>query len=119
MTTVRGLFVNATERRSLQVGEVLFNEGDAGSEMFGVVDGSIELRHGDALIATVGPNDTFGEMAIIDHSPRALTAVAVQPSEVAVINEQVFLFLTHETPTFALQVMRSLTDRIRHMGMKV
>jgi CRP/FNR family cyclic AMP-dependent transcriptional regulator len=114
--SVRGLFINATERRSLSTGEALFSEGDLGTEMFGVVTGRIELRHGNDVVETLGPDQTFGEMAIIDHSPRSLTAVATEPSEVALINERTFLFLVHETPTFALQVMRSLTERVRHLG---
>ena len=111
--TVRGLFNNASEPRSLAAGEVLFNEGDAGHEMFGVVSGAIELRRGDDVLFTLGPDETFGEMAIIDQSPRSLTAVAREPSQVAAIDERVFLFLVHETPTFALQVMRSLSERLR------
>jgi CRP/FNR family transcriptional regulator, cyclic AMP receptor protein len=114
--TVRGLFINASERRSLASGEVLFTEGDPGTEMFGVVAGAVELRRGDDVVETLGPDETFGEMAIIDQSPRSLTAVAREPSEVAVISERVFLFLVHETPTFALQVMRSLTNRVRRLG---
>ena len=58
------------------------------------------------MIARLGAGDTFGEMGIIDHAPRSLTAVAVEPSEVAVIDERTFLFLVQETPMFALQVMR-------------
>ena len=113
---VRGVFVNASERRALTPGEVLFNEGDSGNEMFGVITGAIELRHGDHVVAVIEPDGTFGEMSLIDHSPRSLTAVARDASEVAVINERVFLFLVHETPTFALQVMRSLADRVRELN---
>ena len=114
--SVRGVFVNASERRALAAGDVLFNAGDSGTEMFGVIDGAIELRHGDHVVATIGPEGTFGEMSLIDRSTRSLTAVAGEPSEVAVINERVFLFLVHETPTFALQVMRSLADRVRDLN---
>ena len=113
---VRGLFVNASERRALAPGDVLFNAGESGTEMFGVIDGAVELRRGDHVVTTIGPDGTFGEMSLIDKSPRSLTAVAREPSEVAVINERVFLFLVHETPTFALQVMRSLADRVRELN---
>jgi CRP-like cAMP-binding protein len=117
--SVRGVFVNASERRALAPGEVLFNAGDGGTEMFGVIDGEIELRRGDQVVATIGPDGTFGEMSLIDHSPRSLTAVATVASEIAVINERVFLFLVHETPTFALQVMRSLADRVRELNARL
>lgn len=114
--SMRGLFLNARERRSIAPGEVLFHAGDSGTEMFGVIEGAIELRRGDSVVVTVGPDETFGEMSLIDQSPRSLTAVASERSEVAVIDERVFLFLVHETPMFALQVMRSLADRLRQLN---
>lgn len=111
--------MNAKERRDLVPGEVLFTAGDSGDEMFGVVSGQIELRRGDEVLARVGPGETFGEMAIIDSAPRALTAVAVEASEIAVIDRRMFLFLVTETPTFAIQVMRSLASRIRELDDRV
>ena len=116
MSSVRGVFVNASERRALSPGDVRFNAGDSGTEMFGVISGAIDLRRGDHVVATVEPDGTFGEMSLIDQSPRSLTAVARGDSEVSVINERVFLFLVHETPMFALQVMRSLADRVRELN---
>ena len=111
--SVRGVFVNASDHRDFAVGDEIFRKGDMGTEMFGVVSGKVELRFGDEVVATVGPSGTFGEMAIVSDAPRSLTAVAVEPSCVAVINRSTFLFLVHETPTFAIEVMRSLADRLR------
>jgi CRP/FNR family cyclic AMP-dependent transcriptional regulator len=113
--TLPGLFLNATDRRHLAPGEVFFTAGDTGDEMFGVVAGQIELLRGNQVLARVGPGETFGEMAIIDDAPRLLTAVAVEPSEIAVITRRTFLFLVHETPMFAIQVMQSLASRIREL----
>jgi len=113
--TVRGVFVSATEFVDLQPGDVVFAQGDTGATMFGVVSGSIDLRDGDTVVGRCGPNDTFGELAIIDHAVRSLTAAAAEESRVAVIDERTFLYLVHETPTFALQVMRALAARIRQL----
>ena len=54
-------------------------------------------------------------MAIVSDAPRSLTAVATEPSTLAVINDKTFLFLVHETPMFAIQVMRSMATRIREL----
>ena len=113
--TVKGLFVNATEIRDLAIGEVVFTAGDPGGEMFGVVSGKIELRRHGHVVASIEADGTFGELAIIDHAPRSLDAVAAAPSQVAVIDEKTFLFLVHETPMFALNVMRALAARIRQI----
>ncbi len=111
--SLRSVFANANERRHFSVGDTIFAEGDLGDEMFGVVTGKVELRRGDDVVLAVGPEGTFGEIGIIDNAPRSLTAVAAEPSTVAVINRHTFLFLVHETPTFALDVMRAFVDRIR------
>ena len=73
----------------------------------------IELRKGEQSLGVLEPGDTFGELAIVSEAPRSLTAIATEPSVLAVIDDKAFLFLVHETPTFALQVMRSMADRIR------
>jgi CRP-like cAMP-binding protein len=55
-------------------------------------------------------------MALIDGSPRSATVRANTDCEVVSITEKTFLFLVHETPYFAIAVMRALTGRLRHMN---
>jgi CRP/FNR family transcriptional regulator, cyclic AMP receptor protein len=52
-------------------------------------------------------------MALVDKSARSATATALEDCKLAVIDKRRFLFLVHETPTFALQVMASLAERLR------
>ena len=110
---VRGLFANATAIREVPAGTVIFSEGDAGEEMFGVIEGEVEVRTHNGHITLLEVDDTFGEMAIVDQIPRSATAVAVVDTKLAVINRHRFLFLVHETPMFALQVMSSIAERLR------
>ena len=65
-----GVFKFATEAREAPAGTVIFEAGSAGEEMFGVVRGKVELRLPDAQTFEIGPDETFGEMAIVDASPR-------------------------------------------------
>jgi CRP-like cAMP-binding protein len=109
------MFVSARETRQYAAGDEIFAQGSASSEMFGVVSGSVELRKNGEPVLTIGPDGTFGEMGIIDHAPRSLSAVALEPTEIAVIDERTFLFLVQETPMFAIQVMQSLATRIRQL----
>jgi len=110
---VTGLFANATGTRSLPAGTTVFREGDLGDEMYGVVEGQIVLRNEHGVVATLGPDDVFGEMAIVDSTPRMATAIAATDSVLAVIDRHRFLFLVQETPMFALQVMSAMADRLR------
>jgi len=113
--SVRGVFVSANETRQVAPGEGIFAAGDPSSQMFGVVSGAVNLVKDGEVVVTIGPDGTFGEMGILDSAPRSLTAVAAEPSEVAVIDQRTFLFLVQETPMFALQVMRALASRIREL----
>jgi len=112
---VVGVFKAATDTRQIPAGTVIFDIGAGGEEMFGVVEGKVELRLPNGKTVIVGPDETFGEMALLESSPRSATATAVEDSTLAVIDRRRFLFLVHETPTFALQVMSSLADRLRAM----
>ena len=92
---------------------MIFEEGSTGEEMFGVITGKVELRMANGQTFELGPDETFGEMAIVDASPRSATAAALEDCTVAVIDKHRFLFLVGETPNFALQVMASLAERLR------
>ncbi len=66
-------------------GVVLFHEGDPARELYIVLDGEVEVlkksrRQRDVRVAILGPNDSFGEMSIIDVQPRSATVRALGPS---------------------------------------
>ena len=113
--SIGAVFVNAKEQREVAAGETIFAEGDTGREMFGLISGAIALRRGDRTVKLLEPGDTFGEMSIVSDAPRSLAAVATGPAVLAVIDERTFLFLVHETPMFAVHVMRSMAERIREL----
>jgi CRP-like cAMP-binding protein len=94
-------------------GEVLFSEGDKGDKMYVIRSGEVEVERDGKIVETLSGGGIFGEMALIDGSPRAATARAKTACEVAAITEKTFLFLVHETPFFAIAVMRVLADRLR------
>jgi CRP-like cAMP-binding protein len=110
---VLGVFKAAKETREVPAGTMIFEAGSTGDEMFGVVAGKVELRMPDGRVFALGPDESFGEMAVVDGSPRSGSAVAVEDTTLAVIDRKRFLFLVGETPTFALQVMGNLAERLR------
>jgi CRP/FNR family cyclic AMP-dependent transcriptional regulator len=94
-------------------GEVIFSEGDKGDKMYVIRNGEVEVERDGKILETLSTGGIFGEMALIDGSPRAATARAKTACEVAPITEKTFLFLVHETPFFAIAVMRTIADRLR------
>jgi CRP-like cAMP-binding protein len=110
---VLGVFKAAKETREVPAGTVIFEAGSVGDEMFGVVSGKVELRMPDGRVFTLGPDESFGEMGVVDSSPRSATAIATEDCSLAVIDKRRFLFLVGETPTFALQVMANMAERLR------
>ena len=113
--SVKGVFASANERRDYAAGEVIFSEGEASHHMFGIVAGAVELREGQRTVVTLRAEETFGELGLIDGTTRSLSAVAVEPTTVAVIDERTFLYMVQETPMFAIQVMKALAARIRQL----
>ena len=94
-------------------GDVVFAEGDKGDKMYVIRSGEVEILRDGHVVETLAPGGIFGEMALIDGSPRAATARAKTACELAPITEKSFLFLVHETPFFAIAVMRTLAERLR------
>jgi CRP/FNR family cyclic AMP-dependent transcriptional regulator len=99
--------------REFKAGEIIFQEGDTGSEFFVIQSGKVEIRLGNRQLGTLGDRDIFGEMALIDTAPRSATAVATTDVKIVPVGEKQFLFLVSQTPHFALNVMRTLARRLR------
>ena len=71
--------------RSFHAEQVIFREGDGGDGLYIVIDGAVRIsKHtasGEEALAVLEPNAFFGEMALVDFSPRAADAVANVPTE--------------------------------------
>jgi CRP/FNR family transcriptional regulator, cyclic AMP receptor protein len=96
-----------------KAGEVIFKEGDQGTEFFVIQSGKVDIQLGNRLLGTLGDHDIFGEMALIDPAPRSATAIAKTDAKLVPVGEKQFLFLVSRTPHFALNVMRTLARRLR------
>jgi len=102
--------------REYVAGEVIFEVGDEGRTMFSVREGEVNIFYNDHLLEHITQGGFFGEMALIDTTPRSAMAVAKSNCKVAVVDRDRFLYLVHQTPTFALQVMQVMADRLRQMN---
>jgi CRP/FNR family cyclic AMP-dependent transcriptional regulator len=111
--TMLNIFRNARDLVTFAPGEVVFKEGDPGDVMYAVVDGRVDIVRDGATIETVGAGGIFGELALVDDSARGATAVAASEAKLARVDKAHFTFLVQEHPTFALQVMAVMAERLR------
>jgi CRP-like cAMP-binding protein len=109
------LFRNESDFKSISAGATLFAEGDAGDAMFVILEGEIELSIRGHHVATLGPGEIFGEMALVDSNPRVATAVAKTACKLIPVSQKRFLFMVQQTPYFALQIMKVMAERLRRM----
>jgi len=93
-------------------GQVLTTEGQQGYEFFIVLDGEVEVRQGDRVIATRRPGDYVGEIALLDRRPRTATVVATTPVSVEVLSRSEFVSLLAEVPELSEQVMATMAQRL-------
>jgi CRP/FNR family transcriptional regulator, cyclic AMP receptor protein len=113
--TIIQLFRNATDFEMIKAGETIFSQGDEGNEMFVIIEGEVDIIFNGTRIETITEGAALGEIALIDSRPRTATAVAKTDCKLARLDEKRFTFLVQQHPTFALQVMKILVERLRLM----
>ena len=101
--------------RNFSAGEVIFEEGQPGKLMYLVLAGEVQVSIQGRPINTVGPGSIFGEMALVDERERSATVTALTDSRLVPIDQDRFSRLVQQSPDFALQVMSTMSSRLRHL----
>lgn len=113
MTIAFELFKDAQEYGSYAPGEAIFNEGQEGDSMYVVIEGQVQITSNGSIIDILSPGDIFGEMALIDNSPRSASARAYSHCKVVPVDQQLFTHHVKHTPLFAIHVMSVMAARMR------
>ncbi len=105
--------------REYRKSDVIFDEGTTGVEMFIIYSGSVRLSTKEPgreiTLATIGPGEFFGEMAVIDSAFRTAKAVADEDgTKLVVLNQKKFREIIREHPEFAMTIMQHLCRRLRN-----
>ena len=107
--------------RTLQKGEIIFRQGDASDCMYDVYRGKIGVyanygTPGEKLLTTLEAEQFFGEMGMIEGTPRSATAVALtSDTKVRVITPETFQELFQKSPARVLMVIMNMSRRIREL----
>jgi CRP-like cAMP-binding protein len=84
--------------------------------MYGIIEGEVELTHNGKTVEVLTAGDVFGQGALVheDHQRESM-AIAKTTCQLATLDREHFLFAVQQTPLFALEVLRSYSDRYRKL----
>jgi serine/threonine protein phosphatase PrpC/CRP-like cAMP-binding protein len=111
--------MNLAETRELVAGQTIFNDGDPGEDMYVVLKGTVRLHKKDATIAELKKGAHFGEMALVDRTPRSLSASAsaTEATRLLAIRRKDFYELIKKEPGLSVKLLWSfvqvLAERLR------
>lgn len=105
-------------RQSVAAGDVVFSFGEPGDSLYIVSAGSVELfvkdTTGSKIVLTVcGPGEIFGELSLFDGGARTATAVALEASDLLVLQREDLLKFLRRHPDSALDLLTTMGQRIR------
>jgi CRP/FNR family cyclic AMP-dependent transcriptional regulator len=102
-----------TEDMEVDEGRALTREGQSGSEFFVIIDGEVGVAKGGQEIRSLGPGDFFGEIALLEDTPRTATVTAKTPLRFFVLTRQAFRSLLAHQPEVAEKVLDALEQRVK------
>jgi CRP/FNR family cyclic AMP-dependent transcriptional regulator len=105
-----------SERVAFDPGKRLFRQGDPGDAAYLIIDGHadviVETPGGPVILATLGPNEIVGEMAILCNVPRTATICAKDRLVTLRISKEPFMRMVREFPNMAVSIMQELAYRL-------
>ena len=96
--------------------KVIVKEGQAGVMMYVVLEGRLAVSIRDKLVEKIGPGGVFGEMALVDRTPRLATVVSETDCGLLAIGRNTFLDLIRASPDFAVSLLGAVGDRARFIA---
>lgn len=105
------------ERRAFGVGDKIFSEGQQGDRAYIIQEGKVEVFRSvggeDVVLGSLGKGAIFGEMALLDDSPRMASARATESTTVIIISRPMFDEKMRKTDPFIRGLLNILADGVR------
>ena len=108
----------ASDEIRVPAGRVLVEQDRTGREAFVIIDGTAVVKRNGRKVATFGPGDTFGELALLDRGPRTATVQAESDMNVLVLGQREFSGIIDEVPGLAHKLLSSLASMVRELDNK-
>lgn len=101
-------------------GAVIFREGEKGDVMYVIQGGSVGISRKidakDVRIATLGPGEILGEMALFDMQDRSATAIVETEARILTIDKHKLFATISRDPTLAFKIIETMSKRIRRLN---
>jgi CRP/FNR family cyclic AMP-dependent transcriptional regulator len=105
-----------SERVGFDPGKLLMRQGDPADAAYLIIEGDVEVvletPAGQFVVATLGANETVGDMGILSNSPRAATVRAKDRVIALRISKEPFMRMVREFPSMAVSIMQELAQRL-------
>jgi serine/threonine protein phosphatase PrpC len=102
--------LNITYLETYEAGTQIVKEGDSGEELYIVLAGKVAVSAGGQEIVDLHPGVHFGEMALVDQSPRSATITAKEPTRLLVVQRRSFYTLIRKEPVLAVKLLWSFVQ---------
>jgi CRP/FNR family cyclic AMP-dependent transcriptional regulator len=111
-------FAAASEvEREFADGEYIVRKGDPGQEMFIIQSGNAVVRSGNGTeVARLGKGEFFGEMSVLESSPRDADVIAQGRTRVLVLGAGALFVRLRRDPSFSLELLQALSSRVRTLN---
>jgi signal-transduction protein with cAMP-binding, CBS, and nucleotidyltransferase domain len=103
----------AGEERSYEPEQSVVREGEPGDELFVILDGEARIERGGNVLATFGPGEFFGEIAVLDGRPRSADVVAASALRCLTVSREVLREVLERAPEAAWAMLQILAGRLR------
>jgi CRP-like cAMP-binding protein len=108
--------VNRAFQRSFEDGEIIFDEGDEGIDLYVIQAGQVQITRSSAaarrIVAKLGVGDFFGEMSVVLGETRTARAVAVGHTELLELDGETLEVMCIERPEIAIRLIQRLAVRL-------
>ena len=109
------IFQKQPDPKVFSAGQVIFEEGQPGDEIYGILEGEVDILVNGKIVETIETSEVFGVGVLVGVKNRTYTAIAKVDTKLVFLNEERFLFAVQETPMFALEVMKSYSERLSRL----
>jgi len=108
--------------REFEDGEIIFNEGDEGRELYIIQNGNVQIRKatpvGEITMVEFSRGDFFGDMALLQAIPRYASAYSIGKTRLLILQPGGFLLKIRRDPTFAFEMIQQLSARVKFSSEK-